>query len=307
MDVKPMTPNRKARTRRSSSKIFINYRRDDSADFAGRINDELVRRFGNVVFFDVTVIPIGDDFINVVRAALAKCKVLLVIIGPRWIHARNEDGTPRLHDEHDLVRVEIAEALDRKIPVIPILRAGTPMPTAEQLPDGLKELARCNALEMRHSAFKRDVNELVRRLRDTGVPPTASARAVNRRAISPTRHPLPLVPFEQVARTAYDQTRHTIVGYAAESMGGGGVLTWYGHALWDRMPIFGVWTHALSHEEIPREDRNKYIMELDEGRIVLRERYDAGRFEDIKVRRRDVPAALQSIRDLADSFPTCPT
>jgi hypothetical protein len=123
-------------------KIFISYRRDDSEDYAGRINDELVRRFErDVVFLDVDAMPPGADFVNALSAAVAKCTVLLAIIGPRWIDARDEAGRRRLDNEHDFVRVEIAEALKREVPVIPILRAGTRMQRAEQLPDNLKDLA----------------------------------------------------------------------------------------------------------------------------------------------------------------------
>jgi hypothetical protein len=43
-------------------------------------------------------------------------------------------------------------------------------------------------------------------------------------------------------------------------------------------------------------------MELKEGRIVLRESYGEGRYEQIMVRRADLPAALRSIRDLAAGF-----
>jgi hypothetical protein len=110
-----------------------------------------------------------------------------------------------------------------------------------------------------------------------------------------------LVPLEEAARTAYDQTRGTAVARAAEesSSADGAVLTWYGHALWQRLPIFGVWPPATSHEEIPRDQRNVYIMELDAGRIVLRESYGKGRYERIMVRGSDLPTALRSIREIA--------
>jgi hypothetical protein len=43
--------------------IFISYRRDDSADVAGRIYDRLVDSFGeDLVFKDVDNIPFGMDF-----------------------------------------------------------------------------------------------------------------------------------------------------------------------------------------------------------------------------------------------------
>jgi hypothetical protein len=112
-----------------------------------------------------------------------------------------------------------------------------------------------------------------------------------------------LVPLEEAARTAYDQTRGTVVARAAEesSSADGSVLTWYGHALWQRLPIFGVWPPATSHEEIPRDQRNVFVMGFDAGRIVLRRSHGNGRYERIMVRGSDLPAALRSIRAMAGS------
>jgi len=94
-------------------------------------------------------------------------------------------------------------------------------------------------------------------------------------------------------------TRGTIVAAAAES-GDGVVLTWYGHALWQRLPIFGVWPPALSYEEIPHADRNLYFMKLIGDGIVLQDSSRKGQYERIMVRAADLPAALRSIRELAN-------
>jgi hypothetical protein len=46
--------------------IFISYRRDDSADIAGRIYDRLVQRFGeDSVFKDVDSIPSASTFASI--------------------------------------------------------------------------------------------------------------------------------------------------------------------------------------------------------------------------------------------------
>jgi hypothetical protein len=47
-----------------------------------------------------------------------------------------------LDDPNDFVRIEIAAALQRNIPVIPILLEGATIPKAAELPEDLKEL-RC--------------------------------------------------------------------------------------------------------------------------------------------------------------------
>src|SRR5215469_8962841 len=99
-----------------TSKIFISYRRDDSAGHAGRIHDRLEREFGqDLLFMDVDAVPLGVNFANVLSEEVAKCDVLLAVIGPNWLNARDEDGNRRLDNPHDFVRVEIGAALQRNI------------------------------------------------------------------------------------------------------------------------------------------------------------------------------------------------
>jgi hypothetical protein len=112
-------------------KLFISYRREDSAGYAGRVYDRLEREFGRgLLVMDVDSISLGANFIKVISEEVAKCAVLLAIIGPRWVDALDEDGKRRLENPDDFVRVELATALKRGIPVIPILLEGTRIPRA---------------------------------------------------------------------------------------------------------------------------------------------------------------------------------
>ncbi len=155
-----------------STKVFISYRRDDSAAGAGRVHDRLEREFGHEsIFMDVDGISLGVDFVEVVGAEVAKCDVLLAMIGPDWLEARDEEGNRRLDSAQDFVRIEIAAALRRNIPVIPILLDGTRVPKAEHLPDDLDGLARRNGLDVRHASFHADMDKLVLQLRATSRPP----------------------------------------------------------------------------------------------------------------------------------------
>jgi hypothetical protein len=140
-----------------SAKVFISYRRDDSAGHAGRVHDRLERELGrDLLFMDVDAILLGANFVKVLGEEVAKCDVLLAIIGPGWLDARDEDGHRRLDNPHDYVRIEIAAALKRDIRVIPILLEGTPVPRAERLPEDLKDLALRNGLNVRHGSFHSD-------------------------------------------------------------------------------------------------------------------------------------------------------
>ncbi len=160
------------------TKVFISYRRDDSTGHAGRVNDRLEKELGREsLFMDVDAIPLGVDFVEVLGAEVAKCDVLLAIIGPNWLDARDEEGHRRLDSEHDFVRIEIAAALKRNIPVIPILLEGTRIPKSERLPKDLEGLARRNGLNVRHASFHADMDKLVRALRGTSPPPAPAPAA----------------------------------------------------------------------------------------------------------------------------------
>ena len=92
-----------------AAKVFISYRRDDSAGYAGRVRDRLERELGrDLLFMDVDAIPLGSNFSKVLHEEVAKCGVLLAMIGPNWPDARDEHGHRRLDDPNDFVRIEIA-------------------------------------------------------------------------------------------------------------------------------------------------------------------------------------------------------
>ncbi len=89
---------------------------------------------------DIDNIPYGIDFRDHLQEMLDSCDILLVVVGPRWF-GRNEDGQPRLFDEEDWVRIEVATALEKKIPVIPLLVEGARMPKRAELPEDLQGFA----------------------------------------------------------------------------------------------------------------------------------------------------------------------
>jgi formylglycine-generating enzyme required for sulfatase activity len=148
-------------------KIFINYRRDDAIATAGRLHDRLSRAFGRRnLFMDVDHIPPGVDFVGFLNRQIANSDLVLVVIGPGWLHARNEKGERRLNNPADFVSVEIAAALTRNTLVIPVLVDGAKMPDADELPEPLKPLVRRNAIEIRNSQFGGDSERLVQKVRE---------------------------------------------------------------------------------------------------------------------------------------------
>ena len=148
------------------SKIFISYRREDSADVTGRIGDRLRDHFGGEnIFTDVDDIPLGVDFRAHLDEAVSQCDVLLAVIGRDWLTVKNSDDKLRLDDPADFVRVEIESALQRDIPVIPLLVRGAKMPRQNQLPESIQGLAYRNAQPVRADPdFSHDVGRLIRSL-----------------------------------------------------------------------------------------------------------------------------------------------
>jgi hypothetical protein len=145
--------------------IFVNYRRSDAEGESGRLFDDLADRFGaESVFMDVAAIEPGRDFRKAIDQSVAACSVLLAVMGREWLEAKDGAGSRRLNDPNDFVRIELASALRRDIPVIPVLVRGAKMPLAEQLPDDLKELAYRNAVELTHARWKSDVQVLIHAL-----------------------------------------------------------------------------------------------------------------------------------------------
>jgi TIR domain len=142
--------------------IFISYRREDTSDVTGRIYDRLVQHFGKPsVFKDVDSIPLGVDFRKHLGDSVGRCDVLLTIIGRQWLAA--ELSQRRLNNERDFVRIEIEAALQRNIPVVPVLVQAASMPNQEDLPETLRPLVDRNGIAVRPDPdFHEDMNRLIR-------------------------------------------------------------------------------------------------------------------------------------------------
>lgn len=167
------------------SGIFISYRRADSRHAAGRLADELAAAFGERnIFRDIEGIDIGVNFETALERALGDCVVMLVLIGPHWLDARDAAGNRRLEKEGDWTRQEVATALQRGIPVVPVLLEDTPLPKADQLPADLRELASRQQFSLSDARWRGDVQALVEKL----------ARIKGLQRVGPDRRPVPPPP-----------------------------------------------------------------------------------------------------------------
>src|SRR5262245_12828748 len=152
---------------RAMARIFVSYRRRDSAGHAGRLYDRLAAEFGEAeVFRDVDKELLGRRFDELVASELAGCDAFVAVIGPQWVSIEDADGRRRLDDPDDLVRREIAGALERRVPVFPVLVDRAEMPDDDELPGALADLSRHQALELSESRWAYDVGRLIEAIRE---------------------------------------------------------------------------------------------------------------------------------------------
>ena len=163
------------------SSIFLSYRRADSIGWAGRLNDSLRRLLPTVrVFMDVEDIPIGVDFEEFIGTAVARCDLLIALIGPEWVDDRDEKGQRRLDAPIDYTRTEIKAALDRNVRVVPVLVGGARMPSVADLPESLKPLAKRQNFELSDRGWEEGCQRLARAIEQAlpslqSTPPTGKA------------------------------------------------------------------------------------------------------------------------------------
>jgi hypothetical protein len=152
------------------SGIFISYRRDDSAGWAGRLYDYLGGAFAPAtLFMDVDTIPRGETFGQTLKERLQQADVLLAVIGPKWLTVADDSGRRRIDNPEDWVRTEIAFALKNAHLTIPVLVGGAKLPARHELPAELHELLDRQFAEVRDSSWKLDAvrlsNDIKRRRR----------------------------------------------------------------------------------------------------------------------------------------------
>ena len=175
-------------------KIAISYRRADTEVMAGRIRDRLADRYGeDAIFMDIDNIPFGKDFRVHISEAIVQSDILLVIVGQRWLGV-GRGGARRMDSETDFVRLEMETAMNKAVPIIPVLVGSARMPQPAQLPESLKNFAFLNAAPVDTGRdFHQHMERLIRSIdqvwpdrgatspaasgsRDEVAPPTGPAR-----------------------------------------------------------------------------------------------------------------------------------
>src|SRR5688572_25063243 len=129
---------------------------------------------------DVDTLEPGVNFIDLIEESLSEVEALIAVIGRSWLTTVDAQGRRRLDDDHDWVRLEIAQALERDIRVVPVLVNGATLPDTADLPADLTGLRARNALELKATDWRAGVERLVTSL-ERIVGPVASEPALPNR------------------------------------------------------------------------------------------------------------------------------
>jgi len=139
--------------------VFISYRREDTAGYAGRLYDRLKAAFPGRVFIDVGEIPPGADFVKAIEQHIEGCAVLIALIGNNWT------AHDRLQEPADFVRLEIASALKRNTTVVPVLVGAAKLPAAATLPEDIQPLLRRQTISISDEDWDHGCERLIQALR----------------------------------------------------------------------------------------------------------------------------------------------
>jgi hypothetical protein len=156
------------------------------------LHAELARRFGpDLVFLDSESIPAGADFVEQLLGRVRAARVVLALIGTRWLTAVGSDGWWRIDDPGDWARRELVAAFEVGVRVIPVVIDGAEMPTEDQLPADLAPLGRCQFRRLRHREAAADLGRLAVELTALYTDLGAPARSASSLPASPEGWPVP--------------------------------------------------------------------------------------------------------------------
>jgi hypothetical protein len=200
-----------------SSRIFISYRRDDSAGHVLALVPALRNHFGaDRIFKDTESIPVGVNYREFISRVLNSCSVMLAIIGRDWLTIQDAKlKTRRLDNPEDPLRFEVTTALkNERIRVIPVLVDRGVMPSPEDLPADLAEFHFLNALELSDTRWESDVQRLIQAIEEAAPAPVQRTqgpvspqigRLQTTRAVLPQlnqeSHPIELIPTDPASLT----------------------------------------------------------------------------------------------------------
>lgn len=181
--------------------VFISYRRDTDAARAALVHHSIEGGFsGETSEVDVTIFRdvrqrLGVDWCAGIQEELARSDLIVAVIGPDWLAARDQHFKRRIDQPEDWVRREVEFALDQNKTIIPLLFDDAPMPPAEALPESLAPLAGRQGLPVRTAQFDLDVQPLLREIMEHGARLGDARYSRAKSDYAETRWPYPSPPL----------------------------------------------------------------------------------------------------------------
>ena len=165
------------------ARVFISYRPDDSAQIAERIYDRLLVAFGQTnVFKDAYELGPDEDLRKAIRRNMGRCEATLIIIGNQWLTVTGEHDVRLLDDPDDPVRTEVEVALEQadkyNMALIPLLVDGALLPTPNELPDSLTDLANRHHTQVNNATFEADMSQLIEQMNKVVTGQISGVRAI---------------------------------------------------------------------------------------------------------------------------------
>jgi pterin-4a-carbinolamine dehydratase len=144
-----------------AKRVFLSYRRSDSADQAIALKIVLEQKLPDVsVFVDTESVNPLERWPDRLNVALDHSSAVIALIGPNWRFGA--DGTDRFADADDWVLRELSYAVQQKADAfVPVLFNTTATPTFKELPPNLIPMRDIQGLELRQGAhWSQDVDRL---------------------------------------------------------------------------------------------------------------------------------------------------
>lgn len=141
--------------------IYISYRSADLATISESAVQALAQRYGaDNLIVDIPAPATDADYMAVLDQAIGHADVVLALIGPHWLTATDDAGQRKLANRADVVRFELATALQRHKPVLALLSDGAALPGAADLPTELAALSQQPAFPLTGDHLADDLNHV---------------------------------------------------------------------------------------------------------------------------------------------------
>lgn len=144
------------------AKIFINYRRNDVAGHAGRINDYLSKHFET--FFDTENIEGADSISEKITDGINQCDFFIMVMGSNAI---SEFNKRRNNNQHDFVLQEIMQASSTGKTIL-LIRVDIPAFNRDDIPEYLPNIIYDKKdFKIEHENFQNDMRSIIKKIKKT--------------------------------------------------------------------------------------------------------------------------------------------